>query len=60
MSAGDPVLTFVISVLLVQQEHLEVGRVLQNHSKQSILVDFGQITIFKARQSPHTTFNDKC
>ena len=49
MSAGDPVLTFVISVLLVQQEHLEVGRVLQNHSKQLILVDFEQTADFKAR-----------
>ena len=49
MSACDSVLTFVILLLLVQQEHLEVGRVLQNHSKQLILVDFEQTADFKAR-----------
>ncbi len=60
MSACDSVLTFVIMLLLVQQEHLEVGRVLQNHSKQLILVDFEQTADFKARQIPQTTFNNKC
>ena len=60
MSACDSVLTNVILLLLVQQEHLEVGRVLQNHSKQLILVDFEQTADFKARQIPQTTFNDKC
>ena len=49
MSACDSVLTNVILLLLVQQEHLEVGRVLQNHSKQLILVDFEQTADFKAR-----------
>ena len=33
MSAGRCVLTFLILLLLVQQEHLEVGEVLQNDSK---------------------------
>ena len=60
MSACDSVLTNVILLLLVQQEHLEVGRVLQNHSKQLILVDFEQTADFKARQIPQTTFNNKC
>ena len=59
MSAGRCVFTFLILLLLGQQEHLEVGGVLQNHSKQLILVDFGQTADFKPRQIPQTTFNNK-